>query len=373
MIDILAFEYPPLQGGISRLSGEMARAFRNRGELGKVVTQGTVSGTRIQQGDDQCVLRVTDRRPVREYLAWRLLRSQPGPIIAGIWYPEGLIAACAYRRPRVVLAHGLELMPARRRLRRVVWRTLCRWVLEGSELVVANSGYTAGLVRAVAPRARVAVVPLAVDHVRFQPGSRQAARVRFGVGDVKVVSTVARIHPYKGHDIVIRALAALPSHEREQVCYLVAGNGPGVAALQRLARRLGVESQVRWLGYVAEDDLPDLYRASDLFVLCTREERKHQNVEGFGLVFLEAQACGTPVVGTMAGGIPDAIEDGVGGWMIEPDDVSALTSYMRHLVVDVGHFEEAGRDARARVLRGYTWNHYVERLSQALRENGITH
>ena len=169
-----------------------------------------------------------------------------------------------------------------------------------------------------------------------------------------------------------RALAGLPASERNRLIYLVAGRGPDQARLQARAQDLGVDSSIRWLGYVAEDDLPDLYRASDLFVLCTREDLAASEVEGFGLVFLEAQACGTPVVGVRAGGIPDAIDHDDGGWLIDADDAPALMRLILHLTRDPGLLRQAGMAARARIERQCTWEHYLQRFNAALNAEGIS-
>ena len=94
-------------------------------------------------------------------------------------------------------------------------------------------------------------------------------------------------------------------------------------------------------------------------------------MEGFGLAFLEAQACGTPVVGTRTGGIPDAVKDGEGGWLIEADDCAALGAILRNLIRSPESFASAGRLARRRVEHECTWNRYFENLSSALAQKRI--
>jgi phosphatidylinositol alpha-1,6-mannosyltransferase len=317
---------------------------------------------------------VTPRRPFRELAAWwALVRNrQPAIVIAGTWYPEGLIALLAGRRDVVVLAHGAEMMPPRQRWRRSFWRHLQRWTLERARVVVANSRYTADLVRASAPGAAVRAIPLAVDHERFSPGDRDAARGRFGIGEeAVVVGTVTRIQAFKGIDVVMRAIAALPEEQRSRLIYLIGGKGAAVDSLSALARQLGIEDNVRWLGFVPEADLPDLYRAMDLFALCSREQLVRRNVEGFGIVFLEAQACGTPVVGTRTGGIPDAINEGEGGWLIAEDDVAVLAGILGELIEEPQRFREEARRARARVEREATWEHYMARFRAAIEGRDV--
>jgi phosphatidylinositol alpha-1,6-mannosyltransferase len=367
---VYSFDYPPNDGGIARLCAEIVTGLSTRSEVA-VLSQRREGDSDVP---DVPETRVTPRRPLRELAAWwALIRNRcSGPLVTGTWYPEGLIALLAGRRDVVILAHGAELTPPDQRWRRPLWSRLQRWTLEDARLVVANSHYTAGLVSASAPRAKVAAIPLAVDHVRFSPGDRDAARARFGIHDpaTTVIGTVTRVQAFKGIDIVLRAIAALPSHHQQQVVYLVGGKGPAIDDLQQLAHELGIEHQVRWLGFVPEVDLPDLYRAMDLFTLCTRELLDQRSVEGFGMVFLEAQSCGTPAVGTRTGGIPDAVRDGEGGWLIAQDDVPALAGILGELVEQPERFAEQGRRARARVEREATWEHYMDRFEAALRAGG---
>jgi phosphatidylinositol alpha-1,6-mannosyltransferase len=369
---LFSFNYPPHDGGVSRLCAELVWGLQRRGVGTRVLSQ-------YRHGPGSCIPlvpeeRVTMRRPWRELTAVRKLRRM-GPnsaIICGLWYPEGLLATLACVRPRVILAHGLELRPTRACWRRRVWHWLMRLVLRRASLVVANSRYTADLVRARAPRAAVAAMPLGVDHRRFCPGDRQAARRRLHVPDDKrVLLTVSRILRHKGHRLVFQALAALPDSARARLVYLIAGQGRDMSRLQHEAEALGLERVVRWIGYVPEADLPQLYQSADLFVLCTREDPDQPDVEGFGLAFLEAQACGIPVVGTRTGGIPDAVAEGEGGWLIDQDDVAALAAILARLVEEPVAFSRMGCTARQRVEVAYASEHLVGRFVELLARHGV--
>jgi phosphatidylinositol alpha-1,6-mannosyltransferase len=319
--------------------------------------------------------RIARRRPWLELAALRALRHAPSEavVICGLWYPEGLLTVLAGRRQAAILAHGLELRPTRERWRRWAWRWLMGWVLRRARLVVANSGYTADLVSRRAPGARVAALPLGVDHRRFCPGDRLTARRCFGIADDQlVILSVSRLLPHKGHRLVFRALAAAAAVAGADFVYLIAGQGRDMMPLQRDAQALGLGTIVRWLGYVPDAELPELYRSANLFVLCTREDDDQPEVEGFGLAFLEAQACGIPVVGTRTGGIPDAIVEGQSGWLIDQDDVAALTKILLELAENPESFRRMGLTARQRVERECTWDHYVDRLLETLRACGVS-
>jgi phosphatidylinositol alpha-1,6-mannosyltransferase len=374
---LFAFEYPPSSGGIARLCAGICGTLERDHVNARILTQDY--GTPIPEAG-LSEIRVDSRRPLREWRAFQWLRKElrkastiPQTTICGVWYPEGLIAYLAGVRPLVILAHGAELLPTVDCWRRPLWNALQRLVLENANLVIANSEYTHHLVSTLAPKAHVETIPLAVDPERFAPGDRAAAKSKFGVVGKRVLCTVSRIHRYKAHDMVLRAIANLASEDREQLVYLVAGTGPYEQELRKHAAELGIDSQVRWLGFVSEKELPQVYWASDLFVLCTRDAPEERAVEGFGMVFLEAQSCGTPVVGTRTGGIPTAIQDGEGGWLIEQDDSQKLSEIICQLVHSPEAFRTAGTQARQRVLRESTWECYGQRFSSALQGVGIVY
>jgi phosphatidylinositol alpha-1,6-mannosyltransferase len=369
---LFAFEYPPVSGGIARLCAEIGRELEKDHVKACVLTQDCTAPAHSR---GLAEVRVSSKRPIREWRAFQWLRKQPRktPIVCGLWYPEGLIAYLAGMRQLVILAHGAELLPTIDRWRRPFWQWLQRRVLQSASLVIANSDYTRQLASRVAPKARTESIPLAVDSQRFTPRDREAAKNKYGVSGKQVLCTVSRIYAYKGHDVVLRALASLDPFQREQLVYLVVGRGPYEPSLRKLAADLRVESNVRWLGFVSEEDLAEVYSASDLFILCTRDAPEDRSVEGFGLVFLEAQSCAVPVVGTRTGGIPAAIQDGESGWLIDQDDCRALANIIRQLLCSPESFRAVGARARQRVIREHTWHHYMQHFSTALGSIGIRH
>ena len=130
--------------------------------------------------------------------------------------------------------------------------------------------------------------------------------------------------------------------------------------LRRLARARGVEEKVRFLGYVPEEDLPGLYRACDLFVLANRR-LANDDMEGFGIVFLEAAASGLPVVGGNSGGVPDAVSDGVNGMLVDTEDIDALARALSTLAGDEDLRRRMGEEGR-RFAEGFSWDGYSQRI-----------
>ena len=367
---LLGYDYPPNDGGISRLSASLVEGLARAGQAVQVLT---LCGDG-RAGPERPPLPTTEvpRGGWRRDLATlRFILRQPrdAVLLASLWNPEASLAWLAGRSGQLwVMAHGNEVMPYPPGLRFAFKRWLRRRVLASARAVICNSRYTERLVQAASPRARTVAIPLGVDAQRFHsPLDKAQARARFDLPpQARVVLSVSRLNAYKGHDTVLRALAALPAAQRQAVCYVVAGKGEHLHALQALADELGLAGCVRWLGYVGEDELPTLYAASDLFVLCTREDPRERGVEGFGLAFLEAQAAGVPVLGTRAGGIPDAVEEGRGGWLVAQDDIAAVRDHLAWLVEEPALYAAQGLAARQRAAQECGWDIYVDRVRAVL-------
>lgn len=241
------------------------------------------------------------------------IRQRPSIIFNGHLYHGGL----AHRLARLTGAklvsqlHGTEIWgPVSRRHRRP---------LEASDLVLTVSRDTrARLLAKTDVVQEKAVVLNNTVGTHFQPGDRAAARRRFNLAGEFAVLTVARLDAregYKGHDRIIPLISQASSRGR-RIVYLIAGVGDDELRLRQLAQTCGVSESVRFLGKVPQADLPDLYRAADLFALPSTGE-------GFGISFLEAMACETPAIGLAAGGAPDALGDGQLGLCVREDEFAA--------------------------------------------------
>jgi phosphatidylinositol alpha-1,6-mannosyltransferase len=117
---------------------------------------------------------------------------------------------------------------------------------------------------------------------------------------------------------------------------------------------------------VADEDLPDVYALSDVFVMPSRERLEEKDVEGFGLVFLEANACAKPVIGGRSGGIPDAIVDGITGLLVDPQDPADIADALARLLVDKDLAIRLGRQGRSRVVRDFNWTRVGDRVQGIL-------
>jgi phosphatidylinositol alpha-1,6-mannosyltransferase len=188
-----------------------------------------------------------------------------------------------------------------------------------------------------------------VDVERFTPGPKdQELTERFGLGEKKVLLTVGRVEKRKGHDMVIQALPEI-LREIPETVYMVVGVGSDLNRIKSLARELNVTDQVIFVGRVSDEDLPRYYNTADIFVMPNRT-LDNNDTEGFGLVFLEANACSKPVVGGNAGGVPDAIVDGETGILVDGKSIKAVAIAVINLLKNENLVFQIGESGRKRAL-----------------------
>jgi len=280
--------------------------------------------------------------------------------------PLGL-AAPAFGLPYAVILHGAEVtVPGRL----PVTRQALAHVLRRSRLAVSAGGYPAAeaLRAAGAAMPPVVEVPPGVDTSRFVPldaPARAAARARFGLdADALVVLSVSRLVPRKGMDVLIDAAAALaPSFS--SLAVVIGGEGRDRARLDARARSTG--APVRLLGRVADEDLPALYGAADVFVMACRNRWMGLEQEGFGIVFLEAAAAGVPQVAGRSGGADEAVVHGETGLVVDrPADAGELAAALRALLGDEDRRRRMGAASRARAEQSFGYDLLARRLAAAL-------
>lgn len=355
---VVTTDFRPQFGGIASLFSVLARACSEKCQV--LVLATWVEGA--QAFDSQqpySVIRVPGFPVFREWAfishLLRLHRTEGLDVVAcASWFPAGLVAYLMWlfrKTPYLVWAHGSEIIDDWRTPRRVVkscLRPLKKLILERSAGIVADSRYTETLVlnQGVSPRLIHVVTP-AIDINRFTPSPPTAAvRSRYRKGASHCLLTVARLDPHKGHAMVLRALAT-SLRDIPGIRYLIAGSGPQEAALRNLALSLAVERQVDFLGYVPDEDLPDLYRVADIFVMPSGVlPGRLDYVEGFGIAYLEASACGKPVIGGRSGGSEDAVVDRVTGILVNPEDQAEIGWAIRTLIQDPVLAQRLGQTGR---------------------------
>lgn len=305
------------RGGIARYNQDLFEALAAGGaELLVVPRLGDATGLSLPPGVRQWP--PTFNRPLYSLISlWVAWRHRP---IDVVFCGHVFMAPLAWALARLFTArywlqtHGIDIWTPMSGLKRTA--------IESADLVTAVSRVTRRRLLEwtdLAPD-RVRVLPNTVRDI-FAPGEPSSAyRTRLGIGGGPVILTVGRLastERSKGHEAIFTLLPLL----RQQfpgLVYLIAGEGDDLPRLKRRALALGLgEEIVRFLGYVPDAELPDLYRLADLFVMPSA-------TEGFGIVYLEAAACGLRVLGGAGDGSSDAIQDSRVGATVDPDDREAL-------------------------------------------------
>lgn len=376
---VVAPGYPPKRGGLENYAREVCRGLAAHGWEVAVVT---VNHERREED----ALRDGPLRVLR-LGPWLRLSNTP---VSPAW-PRALRRILAAERPDVVLAHTPVAVLADLAVRlagptptvvtyhgdvvkeepalRLAWglyrRAVADRTLRRATRIVATSEAYARRSPSLRPHlGKTVVIPPGVDAERFHPGVPvERLRARWpGRELVLFVGQLHRSHGHKGLPVLLEAIARL-RRSRPAAHLLVVGGGDGLPALRRLAERDGLRGAVELLGPVGDEELPALYRLADVAVLPSIND-----TEGFGMVILEANAAGTPAVGSRVGGIPAAIEDGRTGLLVPPGDPGALSDAVGRLLADPSLRSRLGAQARERVVRDFAWRVQVERYARLVAE-----
>jgi glycosyltransferase involved in cell wall biosynthesis len=261
-------------------------------------------------------------------------------------------------RPRCwTWAYGIDVwgQPGRRLAPHLAW----------ADRVVAISRFTRDQVAPWVRPERLSVIHTPVDTAQFTPGEAS------GTGaDLLVVGRLDRRERYKGHEVLFRALAPLEKRLGRRVTLRVVGDGGWRPDLEREAAALGVAERVEFSGRIPIDALLDAYRGCGVFAMPSRVERRPRGLwtgEGLGIVYLEAQACGRPVIASTEGGAPDAIRPGETGLLADPRDPEAIAAAAAELLIDPWKAAEMGRAGRRWVEENFSVERFRERLAAMLR------
>lgn len=292
-------------------------------------------------------------------------------VLFGAAAPLGLLAQGLRRSAGVVRAvgitHGHEIgwaaLPGA--------RGLLQRIADGNDVLTYLGEYQrTRLDKALHGRTDLRRLAPGVDVDKFHPGvDGSAVRRRHELGDRPVVVCVSRLVPRKGQDMLIRALPEIRRRVPGTALLLVSG-GPYRKTLERLARENNVESDVVFTGSVPWAELPEHYAAGDVYAMPCRTRAAGLDVEGLGIVYLEASATGLPVVGGDSGGAPDAVREGETGHVVGGSDVPAIAARVSELLADPVTAKAMGDAGRAWVEREWRWETQAARLTELLTAEG---
>jgi len=367
---LLNYEFPPAGGGAGNATFQIARQLVPMGVNAEVLTariEGEEDGAFV---DGVKVWRVPSwRKGVHDcglvgayswvaFAAWKrrkLLRERPYDLEHYFFgLPTGILSQLFFPRtrpPYIVSLRGSDVPgydPFNRKLESLhrVLRPLTRRIWRKSRAVVALSDALRDMAKVTARDQEIDVIGNGIDIDRFHPPSSPPAEG----GPLRVVC-VSRLLERKG---IHHLLEAIARPEPLPLSLKVIGTGTYEQKLMDRCDELGLRDRVEFVGFVPRDQLPDHYRAAQLFALPSM-------TESFGLVFAEAMACGLPVLATTIGGIPSIVRSGEDGILVEARDVDALRRELTRFIAEPERRSQMGLNARKRVVDRFTWRSVAER------------
>lgn len=352
----ITLEYPPQKGGVATYLSGLFGAL----DPSRIVVLTSPSANAW----------TAPYRVLRHRLLWKWIRPRWIPmliwaslavrregieqLVAGDALPSGRVCLLLHRLlkiPYSVFAYGMEIPLAEAHPRHA--REL-NAVFQNAEHIFTISSFTANAVKRLSARAPepILVYPCAAKRERNVSSEEiRSLRQRIGAEGKTVLLCVSRLVKRKGHSHVLQALQKLG---RDDLFFLIVGDGSNRQALESLVREAGLSSHVYFAGEVSDDALPAYYGASDIFCMPNRE--LPGDVEGFGIVFLEANLYGLPVIGGRNGGVPDAVRDGETGILVNSESVHDSANAIQKLADDPALRKKLGENGRMRALADFRYD-----------------
>jgi phosphatidyl-myo-inositol dimannoside synthase len=368
-------DFPPRRGGIQSYLAELVTRLAASGEH-------TVTVYAPQwKGADDFDAKTADYQVVR-HPGTLMLPTPPVDVrmrrliaqhhIDTVWFGAAAPLALLAQRARQagasrVLAstHGHEvgwsMLPAA--------RSVLRHIGDNCDVVTFVSRYTRGrFASAFGPDAALEHLPPGVDTDRFRPdpASRAELRARYRLGQRPTVMCLSRVVPRKGQDMLIRALPAIRQRV-DGAALVIAGGGPYLETLHRLTERLGVSEHVTFTGGVPGAELPAYHAMADVFAMPCRTRGAGLDVEGLGIVFLEASATGVPVIAGHSGGAPETVQHNKTGLVVDGRSVDQIADAVSELLADPDRAAAMGAAGRDWITAQWRWDTLAARMSELIR------
>jgi phosphatidylinositol alpha-1,6-mannosyltransferase len=375
-MNILFFAYDFERGGIARYSREVADGLGHLGHRVFVVSDFTrkIPGLSGQEAFTPLSFRKKNLRSRFFWLDFFPLRvltkklSIDRMLLAAL-FPYGPMAWLLSKStgiPFSIFVHGAELFVEKRRTKLIVSR-----IFQKARHIICVSEFTRRTLLRRFPGSRdPLVIPPGTHPDVFKPAANQADLLeKYGLSGKRVILTASRLVRRKGQAQVIRALPKVMERVPE-VVYLIAGTGPAEAELRALVQEMKLDQPVRFLGYVEDEELAELYSLCDVFVLPSREttdtESGSRGVEGLPAVFLEASASGRPVIAGKSGGSDEAVLDGQTGYLVDGESAEQIADAILKLLLDENLANRLGRNGKKRVEEEFSWEAILRRIEKEI-------
>jgi phosphatidylinositol alpha-1,6-mannosyltransferase len=368
---ILAFEFPPAAGGMGQYAYQIAK---NLYSYGHNVTAVVAYENFSQKNYNNFIKSVPFKierfrnfngRTINVLLSFGffrnlVLKNQPDIIIVAT--PNAAILGYSFKKlyniPYVIIGHGSEFLPLN-----FLHDLQIRLFYSFSDLIIPNSNFTKKLIEKTSiSNKNITVINPGADDLLYDYKKYPRNEL-----DKKVILSVGALSIRKGHKHVIDAVEVL-SNRLEKFEYWIIGKGPEEANIKEYIKNKKLENYVKLIGFVPTKELPIYYSRADIFILNSSDNDPFQ-VEGFGIVLIEANLMGIPVIGSKNSGMEDAIENGFNGFLIDTKNPQEIAETIKILLSDDKKARKMGLNGYTRAKAKFTWKITVEQINSHLEKH----
>lgn len=367
---LVTLEYPPFKGGIARYLSQLINALP-KDKIQIATNQDDKESINLENGFNiyrLCLISKSFWLWPKWLLAYKkikkiVIKEKIEILLISHILPIGTIAWFIKKRlktPFVIICHGLDILTAKKRWHK---KKIMLKILKQSQNIIANSQYTANLIQELSDFSHKLIVITPGTNI-YQSSiklSVEEIKKQLNIKNEKILLTVGRLISRKGHDQVIQTLPQVLK-EFPDLKYLIVGDGPNQEYLINLIKELNLTNQVKIIGPVPESHLPSYYQIADIFIMINR--RIGEDVEGFGISFLEANAFSKPVIGGRSGGVTEAIIDGKTGWLVDPLNQKEIADKIISLLKNKNLSDLLGQQGKKRVFEDFNW---LDRSNQLMK------
>lgn len=349
---LFTIEYPPFKGGVANYYGNLVKYWPG-------------SSLSVLNNSDQSLLGAKGFWPKWLPACWRLYRQQKKEkfswILVGQVLPLGLVAwivrrFCNFRY--AIFLHGMDLTFADRQWRK---RLVAKLVFSGADKIICANHYTAELLRRrfggpAYAKSSVVNPGISLEGLEDEsklPEETKKIRQKYNLEGKIILFGLGRLVRRKGFDFVLQALKEIPLSEQSKLVYVLAGEGEDHDYLRQLAEILELDNVI-FLGAISDEEKYIWLETADIFIMTSREIKG--DFEGFGIVYLEAGLMGKPIIAGTSGGVKDAVDEGLSGLLVNPENIGEIKEAIVKLAADKSLRESLGRHGRERAISEFNWS-----------------
>lgn len=380
-IIVFSEDFPPTSGGIAQWAAGVAKSIHQMGHHLRVVTRfisDNHAGYSSKWKFPVHFMKGNHWKKLRSWYCYTSIKNlyhegfHPDLIIATTWnFARGITNLTKKKGTKLILiVHGLEVT---RKMSLIKRKWLSKTLMK-CDLVIAVSNFTRSqiLEKYELDLKNIFVFPNGVDISIFNSRMDSSPlKKTYQLSNEKIILTLARVVERKGHDQVIKALPKVLK-KFPNLKYIISGdwNTDYYLKLLKLIKELNLENVVIFTGYVSPDEIQQFYNLCDVYIMPSREIEETGDTEGFGITYLEANACQKPVIGGNSGGVSDAVVDGVTGFLVNPMDTDEIAEKLILLLSDPQLSHQLGKQGRERIEKSYTWDRISENILEKIFQEG---